>query len=420
MKEKFLKIIEGYMQSLARSKVSRTKPKIVAVTGSYGKTSTKEAIFFLLSKKFGSDVGKNWGNMNSVLGLPMAVLGMRKYSFGPALFFDICNATWRYFFYQLPKILVLELGIDKPGEMETLLDIIAPEIAVVTGISEAHLEGFQSLETIKREKGMLVEALEKNGVAILNEDDKNSAEIKLPNGAKKVFVGSNNAEIKYSDLENKLTGISFKLKIKNKEIAVDSKVIGQHSIYALLFAAAVADQFSLDLEEIKKSLEEIRPQNGRMNLIKIKDGITIIDDSYNSNPKSAKEALFTIKSLNFDGRRVAVLGNMNELGPFTKAGHLEVGKFAAGSVDLLLTVGDNAKFLAQGAKEAGMNENKIKIFPDTESLIKEIDGLISAGDLVLVKGSQNRVRLERLVKYLIDNQELAAKILVRQEKKWQK
>jgi UDP-N-acetylmuramoyl-tripeptide--D-alanyl-D-alanine ligase len=111
---------------------------------------------------------------------------------------------------------------------------------------------------------------------------------------------------------------------------------------------------------------------------------------------------------------------MNELGSFTEEGHLEVGKFAAGSVDLLLTVGDNAKFLAQGAKEAGMNENKIKIFPDTESLIKEIDGLISAGDLVLIKGSQNRVRLERLVKYLMDNQELAAKILVRQEKKWQK
>ena len=110
MKEKILKFIEGYLQTLARSKVSRSKSKIIAITGSYGKTSTKEAIYYLLSKKFGSDVGKNWGNMNSVLGLPMAVLGMKKYSFGPALLFDICSATWRYFFYQLPKILVLEFG----------------------------------------------------------------------------------------------------------------------------------------------------------------------------------------------------------------------------------------------------------------------------------------------------------------------
>ena len=123
------------MQFLARWKVRWAKPKIVAISGSYGKTSTKEAIYFLLAKKFGSDVDKNWGNMNSVLGLPLAILGLRKYSFGVGLFWDIVRAKWNFLFYHLPKILVLELGIDKPGEMDQLLSVAKPDIAILTGIS---------------------------------------------------------------------------------------------------------------------------------------------------------------------------------------------------------------------------------------------------------------------------------------------
>ncbi|PIP51101.1 hypothetical protein COX11_00405, partial [Candidatus Berkelbacteria bacterium CG23_combo_of_CG06-09_8_20_14_all_41_73] len=159
MRKNLLKIIQWGLRVLARSKIRRSKPKIVAISGSYGKTSTKEAIFYVLSKKFGSDVGKNWGNMNSVLGLPLAILGLRSYSFGAGLLWDILRAKWGYFFYNLPKILVLELGIDKPGEMAELLSVVKPDIAVITGISETHLLELKSLSGVKKEKKMLIESL---------------------------------------------------------------------------------------------------------------------------------------------------------------------------------------------------------------------------------------------------------------------
>ena len=147
---------EWWLSLLARSKIKKANPKIIAITGSFGKTSTKEAIYFVLSKKFGSDCGKNWGNMNSVVGLPLAILGLRNYSFGPGFSLDLFRALWGYFFYRLPKILVLELGIDKPGEMDKLLKIIQPDIGVLTGISETHLEELKDIEGVKREKSLMV------------------------------------------------------------------------------------------------------------------------------------------------------------------------------------------------------------------------------------------------------------------------
>ena len=156
-----------------------------------------------------------------------------------------------------------------------------------------------------------------------------------------------------------------------------------------------------------------------MNIIEIENQITIIDDSYNSNPKSAEESLSALLSIKHDGRKIAILGNMNELGGYTKDAHIRVGKAAVKVVDILIAVGDNAKYLVDGAKDAGLAAEKNISFATTEALIAKIDGIIRPSDLILVKGSQNRVRLERLVKYLLKDDELAAKNLVRQEKKWQ-
>jgi len=159
MKKNLLKIVQWFLKILAGLKIRRVKPKIIAISGSFGKTSTKEAIYYLLSKKFGSDVGKNWGNMNSVIGLPLAILGLKKYSFGVEFFWDIIKAKWGFFFHHLAKILVLELGIDKPGEMKQLLEIVTPNIAVLTGISETHLLELKNISGVKREKLLLLNAL---------------------------------------------------------------------------------------------------------------------------------------------------------------------------------------------------------------------------------------------------------------------
>ncbi|MEI8060684.1 MAG: Mur ligase family protein [Candidatus Berkelbacteria bacterium] len=419
MKNILLKLIESYLQFLARTKVRWAKPKIVAITGSYGKTSAKEAVYFVLSKKFGSDVGKNWGNMNSVLGLPLAVLGLKKYSFGIGLVGNIIQAKWNFLFYKLPKILVLEMGIDKPGEMSQLLSVAIPDIAIVTGISETHLEGLKNLQGVKKEKSLLVESLSKKGIAITNANDENSVDLKVPAEAKKITFGSADGDISASNTEVTTSGTKFDLKIFDKKISINSKLIGQHSIQSLLIAAATANQFDIDPEEIKQSLEQIVPENGRMNIIEIENQITIIDDSYNSNPKSAEESLSALLSIKHDGRKIAILGNMNELGGYTKDAHIRVGKAAVKVVDILIAVGDNAKYLVDGAKDAGLAAEKNISFATTEALIAKIDGIIRPSDLILVKGSQNRVRLERLVKYLLKDDELAAKNLVRQEKKWQ-
>jgi len=419
MRKNLLKIIQWGLRVLARSKIRRSKPKIVAISGSYGKTSTKEAIFYVLSKKFGSDVGKNWGNMNSVLGLPLAILGLRSYSFGAGLLWDILRAKWGYFFYNLPKILVLELGIDKPGEMAELLSVVKPDIAVITGISETHLLELKSLSGVKKEKKMLIESLKKGGVAVLNADDENSADIPLPTGAKKVTFGEK-GEVSYRDLEISISGSRFQLEISGKFLAVKSKLIGQHSIKIFLAAASVAREFSIDPDEIVQALEEIRPQPGRMNPVKAKNEILVIDDSYNSNPYSAIEALETLSAIKWNGRKVAILGNMNELGGYTQEGHLQVGEVAGKVVDFLVAVGDNAEYLARGAGKLGLSKDKVITFKTTDEVIAQLDKLLSAGDLVLVKASQNKMRFENIVKYLLDNSALAEKLLVRQDKKWEK
>ena len=418
MKKNLLKIVQWFLKILAGLKIRRVKPKIIAISGSFGKTSTKEAIYYLLSKKFGSDVGKNWGNMNSVIGLPLAILGLKKYSFGVEFFWDIIKAKWGFFFHHLAKILVLELGIDKPGEMKQLLEIVTPNIAVLTGISETHLLELKNISGVKREKLLLLNALKANGTAILNADDANLSDFTLASGIKKITFGKAPADISYSDSKLSISGTQFILKIKEDSKVVNSKLIGEHSIYTLLAAAAVADEFSININEIVSGLESITSQKGRMNIIKAKNVITIIDDSYNSNPCSAIEALNTLKKIEFPGRKTAILGNMNELGNYTKQGHLKVGEEAGESVDLLIVVGDNAKYLAEGAEKAGLEKEKIYSFKSTDETIDQVGDLLKAGDLVLIKASQNKMHFERIIKYLLDDSEMAKKVLVRQEKKW--
>lgn len=419
MKKKILTTIEHFLQYLARVKIRRAKPKIIVITGSYGKTTTKEAVYFLLRKKFGSDIGKNWGNMNSTLGLPLAILGLKQYSFGLGFLLDLLIAKWNFLFYRLPKILVLELGIDKPGEMSELLSMFSPDISILTGISETHLEGFESVDTIKKEKGLIFQSLKTEGVAIVNDSDKNSLDIEIPTSVKKVYFGRKNTSLaSASNFQITVDGTKFELKLGDKKLDIDSEIIGEHSINCLLIAATIGDIFNINSKEIKESLEEIASENGRMKILKTKNQITIIDDSYNSNPRSADEALNTLKQINFSGRKVAILGNMNELGNYEIQGHTRVGQTAGKIVDLLIVVGKNAPYYADGAKKSGLNDDKILIFKTTNELIDNIDKILSAGDIVLIKGSQNNVRFEKVVSYLLNDENLAKKSLVRQENKW--
>lgn len=423
MKEWVLGIIQRYLQFLARTKIGWIRPQIIAVTGSYGKTSAKEAVFAVLHSEFGDDIGKNWGNMNSVLGLPLAVLGFKQYNYGLGLIFNLIQAQWQVFFYPLPVVLVLELGIDKPGEMSQLLSVFQPNVAVITGISETHLEGLKTIEIVKKEKSLLFSALRTNGMALVNGDNEHSKNIYIPKGVKKytfgtTITGTTSADVLASNIKVTTDGTTFDLDLLGDKISVKSKLVGAHVIKSLLIAAAVGRQFGIPVDKIKKVIEQIRPEKGRMNPIKIKNEITIIDDSYNSNPRSAEKALWALQDIKHAGRKVVILGNMNELGSYTKEGHIRVGKVAGKVADFFLAVGENAEHLTEGAMKSGLSKEKIITFPSTEKLISKIDCLIRPKDLILVKGSQNGVRFERLVKYLINDEKLASEILCRQEGKW--
>jgi len=418
MKNITLNLIQRFLQFLVRRKIKQSKPKIIVVSGSYGKTSTKEAIYFVLSKN-GLDVGKNWGNMNSVLGLPMAILGLKKYSFGIGLIGNIIHAKWNFLFYRLPEILVLEFGVDKPGEMSQLVSVAKPSIAVITGISETHLEGLSDLATVKKEKNLLFKSLSKDDIAVKNASDENSGDLSINDGVKEITFGGSNSAVFASNIKIETTGTKFIMNYFSEKISVNSKLIGQHIINSLLIAAIVAGEFDISLGKIKETLEEIKPENGRMNPLKLRNGLVVIDDTYNSNPKSAEEALETLSKIEYSSRKVAILGNMNELGDYAETGHRRVGKVAGMCCDFLIAVGDNAKYFIAGAKESGMMADNIRQFASTEELIKEINNIIKPDDMVLVKGSQNRVRLERLVKYLLNNEKLASEVLVRQDKKWE-
>lgn len=419
MKNLVLKLTQRWLSFLARRKIFSSKPKIITITGSFGKTSTKEAIYLLLAKKFGSDVGKNWGNMNSVIGLPLAILGLRKYSFGPIFIFDLLKAFWGFFFFPLPKILVFELGIDRPGEMDDLLKIVTPDIGVLTGVSETHLEELGDIKKVLEEKMKMVKAIKNGGTLIINANDENLKDVELPSKLKIVKYGKD-SNVSYSDLEINIFGSSFNLKIDREIKPVESKLLGEHSVGILLAAAAVASEFGIKPQEIVKVLEQIKPQKGRMNPIKIKNQMIVIDDSYNSNPRSAIESLKTIAKIKWSERKVAILGNMNELGAYTKKGHQLVGEEAGRSVDLLLIVGPNVGNFKSGAEKAGMSKEKIFSYANTEKLILDLEKKLLPKDLILVKASQNKMRFERVVEALVDDREASKNLLVRQEKKWQK
>lgn len=417
MKRFLFNIVEAWLSSLAKKKISKGNPKIIAITGSYGKTSTKEAIYFILSKKFGLDCGKNWGNMNSTIGLPLSILGLKNYSFGIFFVFDLIRAFWGYFFYELPKILVLELGIDKPGEMNKLVDIVKPDIGVLTGISETHLEELKNIDGVRKEKALMISAIKTGGCFVVNGDDDNCQKVVAPEGVKTVKYGKN-FDVTYSRLITTPVGNSFDIVVKDKSVALKSKLVGRHSVNILLAATAVSLQVGLDLSEIAKRLEQINPQKGRMNPIKLKNQMVLIDDTYNSNPKSAIEALNTLQEISWKGRKVAILGNMNELGDFTRDGHHKVGKKAGEFVDILIVVGPNSANFINGAVDSGMNKNSIFSYINREKLILDINNRIKAGDLILLKASQNKMRFEKIAEYLIDDKSVSKNILVRQEKKW--
>lgn len=409
MKKLFRRLVASRLENQVAQLIADNHIKVVAVTGSVGKTSTKLAIAEVLRTKF--KVLAHEGNYNSEIGLPLSIFELEVPSnlFNPLAWSKIL-ATMRQKAKNYPyNVLVLEMGVDTPGEMDIYLRYITPDVGLVTAIQKVHIEQFKTIEAIAYEKLKLPKASHK---AVLNNDDPILREAAKELGA---LTFGQSGEVHFENLDLQPDGIAGDLKLADGSVSVKTKVIAEHSLRALEAAAAVGLDLGLDSEQIKAGIENFRPFKGRMNPLPGIKNSTVIDDSYNSSPGAAVAAIEALMKL--PGRHLAVLGSMNELGDYAEEGHRLVGEQCAG-LDYLVTVGADAEnYLVPAAIKAGLAAAKIRSFSSPFEAGRVMSAQVQAGDVVLCKGSQNRVFVEEAVKQLLADPSDQSQ-LVRQSKAW--
>ena len=352
----------GLQELALRYRRSRPDLFVVGITGSNGKTSTKDFLAAVLG-----DAGKvnaTRGNLNNHIGLPLTILATEA---------DHEIGVW-------------EMGMSTPGEIEVLAEIANPDAAVITNVGTAHIEHMRTREAIRDEKGQLAEAIGPKGIVVINANDEMSPSIAERCRGRVITAGIGAGEISASSLSAGAEGITFHLEADGKSVRIALPVPGEHMVSNALLAAAVGRERGLSLEQIGASLEGAVLTGGRLERRTIK-AVEFIDDSYNANPDSMKAALATLATIETTGKRIAVLGRMAELGDLEDSEHRDLGRAAAESgVEILLAVGTVADLIAEGA---GEGVETILRAEDQESAAAQLSEICSAGDLVLVKGSRS-------------------------------
>lgn len=410
---------------MAKAVLARHNPKIVAITGSVGKTSAKAAVFAVLSSKF--ETRENQKNYNNEIGIPLTIIGAE--SGGRNIF------KWIFVFIKwivvlvrsnYPEFLVLELGVDRPNDMKYFMSFIKPIVGIVTNVSTSHLEYFKTIDNIGKEKGILIESLGKECFALLNGDDERTLRMSQTASAQVLTFGKSPSasvsasNIVYNYKDEHPVGISFKLNFEGKNVPIRlSHILAAHQVYAALAAIATGIVFKINLIDIAKSLDALKSPAGRMNLLKGINGSYLIDDTYNASPMSTVAAMDVLVELK-SKRKIAVLGDMLELGDQTEVGHREVGrKIFSSNIDLLVAVGDRMKLAVDELISLGYPVANIVRCDNPELAGEKLQSLVGAGDFVLVKGSQG-MRMEKILEKLLDNQNQASELLCRQSTEWKK
>ena len=347
--------------------------RTIGVTGSSGKTSTKELIASVLRTRFKTKATE--GNLNNHIGVPLTLIRL--------------DTDDEYG--------VVEMGMNHPGEIAPLARMTAPEIGVISSIGPAHIEFFENQAAIAMEKSELIAALPAEGLAVLNSDDEWSLRVAQRTRARVVWVGSRfNSTWRAQDVQVAADGISFLLRHNGSAATVRLPVVNRVMINNALLAAAVGRECGLTMDEIARGLEAVQLPGARMQVVKA-HGASIINDAYNANPDSMKAALLALSEFPGAGRRLAVLGSMGELGQHATELHRAVGEFAARQdLAFLIVAGPHAEAYAKGAMAAGLGHNQIVAALDAEEATVALKPLLREGDVVLVKGS-HFMGLERLV-----------------------
>ena len=361
---------------LARFNRKRVNLSVVAITGSNGKTTTKDMTAAVLARRFCTLSTE--GNLNNEIGLPLTLLRLCR------------RHEWA----------VLELGMNSPGEIGMLADICLPDIGIITNISHAHLEGLGSIEGIMRAKGELLEKIKPDGTAVLNADDRRVVDLANKTSREVLFYGlSSSAAIRAESVINNECGVSFTLILPSEPVSINLGVFGNFMVSNALAAAAVGYLLGQSALAIKAGLEDFKPAHGRMNILMISRA-HIIDDTYNANPDSMKAAIMTLKSLKGGNRGAIIAGDMFELGEYAESMHKKIGSLSAKSnIAKLYIAGEFAESVAAGARE---EDNLLDIFTGTkEEILEDLIDWLMPGDWVLVKGSR-AMGMERIIEGLRD------------------
>ena len=369
--------VENSLEALQRMAAywrARHTPRVVGITGSVGKTTTKELVAAVLSQRY--NTLRSRGNYNNEIGLPLTLLRLT-----PA-----------------HERVVLEMGMYDLGEIADLARIARPHVGVVTNVGPVHLERVGSIEGIARAKAELVEALPSDGTAILNYDDRLVREMASKTQARVLYYGlSPKADLWASHIQGMgLEGVRFRLHYGGETLHLRVPLLGRHSVHTALRAAAVGLVEGENWQEIVQGLQSGAPQ---LRLVAVEGlrGATVLDDTYNASPQSTLAALNLLDELT--GRKVAVLGDMLELGAYEEKGHRMVGLRVIDSADVLITVGKLARIIGEEALRWGMPAGAVHMLEDNAQAIALLNEIVAPGDVVLVKGSRG-MHMEEIVEAL--------------------
>lgn len=410
---------------LAKKRLKRSSVQIIGVTGSVGKTTLKEMIYFVMKDKY--RVMRSEGNFNTDFGLPLSILQINsvprmKIFWVWLLIKSFINCYLRNYPYEY---LILEYGVDSPGDMDTLTSIAQPQIVVFTLIAQAHMDKgqFKNLKAIWKEKQKIIHNIPANGLVIYNADDPiQKATLKNFEGCQVIPCGKDGPlAIEADNLLESKSGLCFDVRFgKYFENVCLPKVLGKYHAGMVCSVFGLINYLKkLNAPYLVNRLREFSLPPGRMNILPGINDSTIIDSSYNASPVSMAKALEVLK--HFPGRKIAALGQMNELGDEAISAHEEVGRTVSQITDILVTVGKLGRIYAKTAtKNSKGRPLQIFSFDGSGEAGNFLRTIIKKNDTILVKGSQNMIRMEHLIIQIMLEPEKATSLLVRQDKKWLK
>jgi UDP-N-acetylmuramoyl-tripeptide--D-alanyl-D-alanine ligase len=410
----------------ARAVLHRRKPKVMVVTGSVGKTSTKDAAFTALKSTV--FVRKSEKSFNSDIGVPLTILGLPNGWSNMFIWMQNLMKGFLLIFAgtPYPSWLIIEVGADRPGDISRSLAWVKPDVVITTRFPEVpvHVEFYDSPEAVAEEELFPLSLLASRGVAIMNYGDARSMAYPLPENVTRLTYGiEKDADVRgtryrFTSKKGMVTGISFDVSYNEEKAHVNlAGVVGQGHMSAVLAGIAGAVATGVSLADAASAFTHHVTPPGRLRVLQGAGESVLIDDTYNASPVATEEALRTLKDAPVSGKRIAVLGDMFELGKFSIQEHARIGRLTYEATDIVVTVGVRARTIAETARDSGMPESRVHIFENSESAIQFLTSFVGAGDTVLIKGSQG-MRMEKITKALMAHPEEAETMLPRQDAEW--